>query len=247
MSKRILTAVLILILPAVVWAAMPQPTGFVTDSAGVLDRGTKTKLENFLRSFEKQTGVEVAVATVSSLDEQPIEDYAVELYKKWGIGKKGKDNGVLFLIAPKEKKMRIEVGYGLEGAINDAMAGRIMDTVVLPQFKEGNMSGGIAMGTLSIVDAVVTRENLPFDPSKEIAEYEQLARTKKKGGPLRTAGKVIVFIILAFVFIRHPWLFLFFLGSMMGGRGGGSGGGFGGGFGGFGGGLSGGGGASRGW
>ena len=180
------------------------------------------------------------------MDETPIEDYAVRLFKEWGIGKKGKDNGVLFLIAPNEKRMRIEVGYGLEGAINDALAGRIMDRVVIPFFKSGETSRGIANGTISIVDTIVTNENLQFDPKKEIQAYENLPQLKKKRGPLSIIGKIIMLLVLGYVFIRHPFLFLFFLGGF-GGGGRSAGGGFGGGFGGFGGGISGGGGASRGW
>jgi uncharacterized protein len=245
--KRLLFITLFLcLLPATLLAEFPKPAGFVTDSAGIIDAQTKRDLTSFLTSFEKQTGVEVAVATVSSLDELPIDDYAVELFKKWGIGKKGKDNGVLFLIAPNERKMRIEVGYGLEGAINDALAGRIMDRVVIPFFKSGEISRGVANGTISIVDTVVTNENLQFDPQKEIKAYEGLPQYKKKKGPLSILGKILMLLVMGYLFIRHPWLFLFFLGGF-GGGGGRTGGGFGGGSGGFGGGLSGGGGASRGW
>lgn len=251
MKKRLLLILAVLILPAVVFAAMPTPKGFVTDEAGAIDAKTRTSLNAFLTNFDKQTGVEVAVVTVKTLGDIPIEDYAVDMFQKWGIGKKGKDDGILFLVAPIEKKMRIEVGYGLEGAINDAMAGRILDQVVVPRFRQGDMSGGIAMGAMAIVDVVVTKENLNFTPSEELKGYAGIAQARKKSGPLGIIAKIIILIIAGFVFIRHPWLFLFILASGMGGgrgRGFGGGGSFGGGgFGGFGGGLSGGGGASRGW
>ncbi|MFA4875701.1 MAG: TPM domain-containing protein, partial [bacterium] len=229
-------------------AAFPAPTGFVNDFAGVISPATRQHLEGMLSSFERASGNEIAVATIPSLDGGSVEDVAVGLYKAWGIGKKSKDNGVLFLIVPNEHKMRIEVGYGLEGSINDALAGRIMDEAVIPRFKSGDMDAGIAAGVLAIVKTISSKEGLAFDADAAMGgsdSYETQAsdNTRKRSVP-GTIFKIIVFLLLAYLFIRHPWLFLIFLSSM--GRGGG-GGGFSGGFGGFGGGLSGGGGASRGW
>ena len=244
MLKRITTALILIALPVVALAAFPKPTGFVNDFAKVLPGGTKAKLEAVLQSFEKQTGIEVVIATLPSLEERPIEDVAVDLYAQWGIGKKDKDNGVLFLVAPAERKMRIEVGYGLEGTINDALAGRIMDQVVVPYFKKGDLAGGTAMGALAIVKVIVDKQEIKFDLAQAGAAYPTV-RAKPKAGPLRILGKLVMLLVMGYLLIRHPWLFLFFLAGM--GRGGGGGRGFGGGFGGFGGGLSGGGGASRGW
>jgi uncharacterized protein len=248
MTKKIIILIAMLSLPALLFAAVPRPEGFVTDNAGVLDAKTRHEIDAFLGSFARQTGIQVAVATVKTLDEIPIEDYAVELFKKWGIGKKGKDNGVLFLVAPSERKMRIEVGYGLEGALNDAAAGRIMDEAITPRFRQGDISGGIAAGTLAIVRVIITKEDLNFTPDGELSSYGAPSDSLEKSGPLGTLAKVIILIVAGFIFIRHPWLLLFFLSSGRGGSGRGFGGGFGGGgFGGFGGGMSGGGGASRGW
>ena len=250
MSKRAaLIIALVVLLPAVCLAAYPKPTGYVNDFAGVIEPETKSKLEGLMASFEKSTGNEVAVVTLSSLDGEPVENVAVELFKQWGIGKKGQDNGILFVIAPNEKRMRIEVGYGLEGTINDALAGRILDQAVVPRFREGVMSGGIAAGSLAIVGVISKKEELGFDVENAYgAGAAQLAPVikEKKSSPLSIVGKIIFFLIMVYLFIRHPWLFLIFLSGMgRGGRVGGSG--FSGGFGGFGGGLSGGGGASRGW
>lgn len=246
---RLIFALIVVLAPAIALAAYPQPKGYVNDFAGVLTEGTRSNLEGLLTSFEKSTGTEVAVVTLPSLNEEPIENVAVDLFQQWGIGKKSRDNGVLFLIAPAERKMRIEVGYGLEGAINDALAGRILDQAVLPRFSDGDMSGGIAAGTLSIVGVITRKEGFEFDAEKAfgegLAEIRPVVR-EKKSGPLSIIGKIIFFLIMVYLFIRHPWLFLIFLSGM--GRGGSAGGrGFSGGFGGFGGGLSGGGGASRGW
>lgn len=251
MRRKILTTLVVIALPVVALAAFPKPTGFVNDFARVIDSSTRSQVEGMLASFEEQSGNEVAVATLQSLDGRTIEDVAVDLYKQWGIGKKGKDNGVLFLIAPNERRMRIEVGYGLEGVINDALSGRILDEYVVPRFRGGDLSGGIAAGTVAIVKTIVQKDGIAFDVDAALgthaSQYAAMTpQTKGKGGFLSTVFKVLFAIFLIFLFIRHPWLLLFFLASS--GRGGGSiGRGFGGGFGGFGGGLSGGGGASRGW
>jgi uncharacterized protein len=232
------------LVPAAALAAFPTPTGFVNDFAGVMQGDTRQHLESLLSSFEKATGNEIAVATLPSLDGRVIEELAPDLYKQWGIGKKGKDNGVLFLIAPTERKARIEVGYGLEGVINDALAGRILDEDVLPRFKAGDLDGGITAGTAAIVQTIVAKEGLSFDVEAALGGSVSYGSAKANdGGPLSTFFKILVLIAMIYLFIRHPWLFLLLLSSS--GRGGG--GGFGGGFGGFGGGFSGGGGASRGW
>ena len=240
---------LVFLIPSVALAAFPRPTGFVNDFAGVLKSDTRGHLEALLSSFEKATGDEVAVATLASLEGRSIEELAPDLFKQWGIGKKGKDNGVLFIVAPNERKMRIEVGYGLEGAINDALAGRLLDENVVPRFKAGDLDAGVAAGTIAIVTTIVAKEGLTFDVDAafggSVAAYAPSESRVAHGGAFDTALKILILIVMIYLFIRHPWLFLLFLGSGRGG--GGGGGGFGGGFGGFGGGLSGGGGASRGW
>lgn len=237
---------ILLLTPATATAAFPAPTGFVNDFAGVISGGTKNALEGLLSSFERATGNEIAVVTLPSLDGRTVEDVAVDLFKQWGIGKKGKDDGILFLIAPGERRMRIEVGYGLEGTINDALAGRLLDDNVIPRFRAGDMDGGIAAGTIAIVQTIVDREQLSFDiaaASNNIPITRTSPEDEVGKGPLARVLQVLFVILLIYLFIRHPWLFLLLL-STGGGR---SGGGFGGGFGGFGGGGSGGGGASRGW
>ncbi len=236
----------VLSLPSLASASFPKPQGFVNDFASVISAETKGKMESMLVAFQGQTGIEVAVVTLPSLDGEPIENAAVKLFQEWGIGKKGRDNGALFLIAPVERKTRIEVGYGLEGAINDALAGRLLDEAVLPKFREGDMDAGIASGAIAIVDTISKKEGIAFDAASAFGSGAPViyGKEKEKSGPLQKIFKIIVMIIMIIVFIRHPWLFLLVMSS---GRGGGGGGGFSGGFGGFGGGMSGGGGASRGW
>lgn len=145
-----------LFLPQIVFAYYNpgQPTGFVSDFAGMLSQDTKTNLEQQLRVFENQTKHEIAVVTVPSLQGDTIENFAVKLFEDWGIGKKGADNGVLFLIARDDRKMRIEVGYGLEGALPDATANQIINKIAKPAFQKNDYDGGIKLSVEAIFAAI---------------------------------------------------------------------------------------------
>lgn len=223
-------------------AALPSPSGLVTDEAGVLDSTTHRQLESALVDFEKRTSIELAVVTLNSLDGDDVANVAHNLFQTWGIGKKGQDNGVLFLIAPNERRMRIEIGYGLEGQLTDAGAGRILDEAVVPFFKAGNMSAGIVSGASAIAEKLSGSPLNLQGGVPQVPENQPNAPTR-----LQKIIALAFFFFLFMILLRHPWLLLFLF-SNRGGGGGWSGGGFGGGgFGGFGGGSSGGGGASRGW
>lgn len=220
-----------------------KPTGYVSDFAGVIDPVSSQRINGLINEIEKKTSAEVAVVTIRNLEGGSVEDYAVRLFKKWGIGKKGKDNGVLLLAVIEDRKVRIEVGYGFEGIIPDGLAGEILDKYVIPYFRQNDYSRGLLLGTFAIAAIIAKDANV---------EISGLSVTPATNEPQKLSlfgllFRFILFIILLLVFIRHPFLFLFFLG-MSGGRGRGfGGGGFSGGFGGFGGGMSGGGGASRSW
>ena len=216
-----------------------SPQGNVSDWAGVFTPEQKTALESRIVAFRQTNGAQLAVVAVKSLEGGEINDFAVKLFAQWGIGEKGKDNGVLLLAAIEDRKLRIEVGYGLEGVLNDAKSGRIQDEYVLPRFKEGNYAQGLLDGA-DVLLKVMGGEALP----------EATASTENN--PL---AAVIFLIFFAVVFISIVRA------SIRGGKGGGGGGSGdrlssgwssknhsgGGGFGGFGGGRSGGGGASRSW
>jgi uncharacterized protein len=133
---------------------LPKPTGRVNDFAEVLDASTRSALEQRLQDVETRTTSEIAVAIVKSLDGMSNEEYGNRLFKEWGIGQAEKDNGVLILIAPNEREMRIEVGYGLEGVLPDGLAGEIRDEQFLPRFREDDYKGGIAAGVNRIADIV---------------------------------------------------------------------------------------------
>ncbi len=219
--------------------AFPQLTGRVVDNAGILSAEVQQKLTAYLAEHEQQTGNQVVVVTVKDLGGTDIADYGYQLGRAWGIGQKAKNNGALIIIAPNQRSTRIEVGYGLEGALTDAQSKLIIENGMLPHFRKGDYDGGAIEGT---VDVLRTLGGKPTG-AEAIPDPEQ----HEHGSPF---GGIIFFVILFVlwaVFGRSLWPLLL-LASMGGGRGGGGwgGGSGGGGFSG-GGGSFGGGGASGNW
>jgi uncharacterized protein len=235
MKKPIVISALFAALCSLPLAAVPHypsPQGYVTDAANVIDVASKQSLEQQLSDFERQTSIEIAVATVPSLEGETVEDYAVGLFKQWGVGKKGKDNGVLLLVAPNDRKVRIEVGYGLEEKLPDGLSGQIIREDILPPFRQNNIPVGIDAGVVSIIKVLGGQTLSP--PADSSPAF-----------PLRDVLLLIFMLALILMRMRIGFLGMGGYGSY-GSFGGGFGGG-GGGFGGFGGGSSGGGGASGGW
>ena len=225
----------------------PQLTGRVVDNANLLSRQTEATLTALLEEHEKATTNQVVVVTLDNLQGYTIEDFGYQLGRAWGIGQAGRDNGALLLVGKEERKVRIEVGYGLEGALTDALSADIIQRVILPQFKRGQFDEGILEGTQAILQAIA-------------GEYE--ARPQRGSGESHEIPFPMVLLFLAFIFffigpsmrgggrgglgqIAGP-LAGYYIGRSMGRRGGFGGGGRGGGFGGGGGGFGGGGG-SGGW
>lgn len=218
-----------------------QPGGYVNDFAGLLTASQQSALAQMLSELERKTTSQIAVVTLRSLEGGEISDFSNRLFEKWGIGKKGKDNGVMVLVAIEDRKAWIETGYGLEPILPDARAGRILDEAVIPAFRRNNYAAGLIAGVQVIASIIAQDAGVRLTGAG--------SATPREGRPKKLSiFHILVAIVALLLFIRHPWLALFFL-SSLGGRGGGGfrGGGFGGGFGGFGGGLSGGGGAGRSW
>lgn len=246
--------------PAVAAPTYPALTGRVVDDAHILQPAEIAALTAKLANFETQSQRQIVVATVPSLGGNEIEEYANGLFRAWGIGNKQRNDGLLLVIAPTEHKVRIEVGYGLEGIMTDALSSIIIRHDLAPRFKAGDYAGGINAAT----DDLITQLRLPDDQARAVAAKagEQVRRAAQP----HFDGGTVVFLIIFGLFFVLPFLrmmggggrrygggvsvFPMFLGGFGGGGGGsdwgGGGGGDGGGFSG-GGGSSGGGGASGGW
>ncbi len=228
-------------------ADFPNYVGYVNDYADILSAETKYKLTALSAEIENKTAGQLAVLTIDTASPLDIETYAVKLFEKWGIGQKGKNNGVLILIAVKDRAVRIEVGYGLEGAIPDALANNVIEKSMVPFFKNGDYDAGVLQAAAVISKLIAGEYNVNISESDSI---------KIEAPSKRFSISDFLFLILVIIMLVSRSFFWFLPMSgrrkgrggywYPGGFGGGSGG-FGGGFGGFGGGFSGGGGASGRW
>jgi len=247
----LMAAFLILfVFPAAAGETFPKPTGAVNDFAGMIPAEYKSRMEALAREVLEKTGTAVVVATVGSIGDQDPADYANRLYQAWGIGKKGEDKGVLIFLAAKERRVRIETGYGVEGILPDGLAGEILDRDALPSFRQGDYGRGFyeTMASVSSVLAKAAGITLTGVPRSET----RTAKTDDEGPGI---FQLLLLLAAAFFLLGTrrgreilPWLLLLMMSGGGGRRGGGGFGGFGGGgFGGFGGGSSGGGGAGRGF
>jgi uncharacterized protein len=250
-----LLVLLLLLAPPGAWAKVwPRPEGPVADYAKVIDAAQAQRITQVATELWQKTQVAVVVATLPSLDGRPLEETAVDLYRAWGIGDKNANKGALILVAVGERRVRIEVGYGLEGALTDLQSGRIRDQVLVPKLKEGDYGQALYLGVAAIaqVAAAETGATLTDVPAVKFhAEF-------RGGGGVGLS--VSVFLVIMFIYLGlkgrrsvrdggNFWTGVILGLLMSGGRGSSGGGGgdfdsFGGGFGGFGGGSSGGGGAS---
>ncbi len=234
-----------------------KPQGYVNDFAGVLDAQTKAQITALCAEIDQKAHAQIAVATIRSLDDIPIEDFANKLYARWGIGYKGEDRGVLILLALADRKYKVEVGYGLEPILPDGKVGGFGREVV-PNLREGDYNGALLHLTASIAQVIASDRGLTLDSRPHPQPRAHASHDQSDGGfPLLIV--LPIFFVLLFAGLRAAaqasirgrgrwgsgwggW----YLGG--GGWGGGGFGGFGGGgFGGFGGGISGGGGASGSW
>ncbi|TDI90119.1 MAG: methanol dehydrogenase [Chloroflexi bacterium] len=227
-------------------SALPELSGRVVDQADILSTATEQRLTAQLQAHEKAGGNQVVVATIESLGGETIETYGVRLGRSWGIGQAGGDNGIVLIIAPNERKVRIEVGYGLEGDIPDAIASNIIQAKILPRFWENDFDGGVMAGVTAIIAAL---------GGEYVFEQQRRGRRSREGGfPFGILWIVVMFVLFGLGRGRRRGLGSGLLwgavlgGALSSGRGGGfGGGGFGGGGFGGGGGSFGGGGASGGW
>jgi uncharacterized protein len=229
----------------------PALTGRVVDQANIIPEATRQEITQKLADLEQKSGIQLVVATVNSLEDGDIETYTNELFRTWKLGEKDKNNGVLLLVAPNEHKVRIEVGYGLEGTLTDALSKLIIINAMTPRFKAGDYGGGISRGVDDII-TVLTTDSSEWQSRLQVRADQD--NNSQAIGWVLIVG-FIVFIALLGISPGFRWFFfnvlLNILLSSGSSRGGGfsDGGSWGGGGGGFsgGGGSSGGGGASGDW
>lgn len=232
-------------------ADLPKPTDYVSDFAGVLSPGTVQQLNLLAGEVEQKTNAQIAVVSVKSLEGGEIDDYAVSLYKLWGIGGRKDDRGVLILIAPNERRYRFEVGYGLEPILNDARVGDFGREMV-PFLRQNDYNGATTQATMRVAQVIAS------DAGVQLTGMPEQRRRANDEGRVSAFWIFLFILFLIFVFGgrgrrrgRGGWVGPFIFPGGFGGGGGGwsGGGGFGSGsgFGGFGGGMSGGGGASGSW
>ncbi len=238
-----LLALFIFALPALAAGpTFPPLTGRVVDEANILSPAVEAELTTKLENLEKTTGRQLVVATVPDLQGYEIEDYGYQLGRTWGIGQKGTNTGALLIVAPTERKVRIEVGYGLEPILTDALSSVIIQTTILPKFKAGDLEGGVTAGTDAIISNWPCLTTRPRPRPRRRSTVHQEAERKTEPSPILTLVVLfIIIVVLSQLFSRRgrrglgsalPWIIL--NGMLSGGRGGGSfGGGGGGGGGGF--------------
>jgi uncharacterized protein len=239
----------------------PAPSGYLNDLAGVVDPASADSIEGLAAELKGKTGAELAVVTVKSLRGASIEEVATMLFQEWGIGKKGKDDGVLILLALSERRVRIEVGYGLEGILPDGKTGSIIRLVMGPDLHANRFGPGLLRGSEAVANVIAE------DRGVTLGRRGSGVAPEESGGHKVASWLFYLFWFALILFMRIAWYFNpnwrwrsrrrrhwndpwgGFGGGFggMGGFGGGGGGGGGGGFGGFGGGRSGGGGASGGF
>ena len=172
----------------------PELTGRVVDAANILPPDIETQLTAKLDGLEQQTGRQLVVATIPSLDGYEISDYGYRLGRHWGIGDKERNDGVLLIVAPNDRQVRIEVGYGLEPVLTDGLSFLIINDVILPKFKAGDMPGGIVAGT----DSLITQLTLPEDQARQVAADASAA--PESGIPL----PMIIWLLFFFFFFVLP-------------------------------------------
>ena len=224
---------------------VPALRSAVTDRAGILSPATRQQLESALRQLQRVGGTQLAVLTLPNLAGLTIEQASIRIVDEWKLGSKQADKGVLLLMARDERKVRIEVGQGLEGALTDAYAKRIIDEGITPLFRQGDMNAGITVGVYQI--ARITNPDVDLKPYLEGQLRQRSSRSRRARSPLQTLFGAL--LMLAVLSMRVGFFPFFFMGGRGLGRGAGGFSGGGGGFGGFsggGGGFSGG-GASGGW
>jgi uncharacterized protein len=230
-----------------------RPATYVVDLANIINDNVEANLNAYLQELEQKTTAQMVILTIASLGGESLEDFSITIaHDKWKLGQKGKDNGVLLLVALEERKYRFEIGYGLEGILPDSLVGTIGRQYLVPYFRKGDYSNGIFAASLAAISEIASDAGVEITGMPKLRSRSAYSERKGKPTLLGSILSILLLIGIIYMFIKHPRLMMLFLVmNMLGGgrRSGWSGGGGfgGGGFGGGGGGGFGGGGASGGW
>ncbi|MFC1883842.1 TPM domain-containing protein [Thermodesulfobacteriota bacterium] len=223
MKKALFLALVLVsffIVPVAMGVDVPYLTGRVTDDAKLLSTNAHREITEILKAHEEKTTNQITVLTVESLEGESIEEYAVAVFEEWKLGQKGKDNGILVIVAPKERRMRIEVGYGLEGPLPDARAGDIIRNYMTPRFKKGDYNGGIKVGVMALV-SVLEGGKLPKAEKRSRVKKKSSSGLQIKGPNLSIIERILLgafifgiiglFTFLGIVTPGMGWFLYFFL------------------------------------
>lgn len=198
MRFLLLFVAMLLLVPGPTNAAMtfPSLTGRVVDTADMIDPDTEAKLTGDLTALERDKGIQFVVATIPSLHGETIENYGYQLGRNWGVGRKKVDDGVILLIARDDRKLRVEVGYGLTPVLTAGLSGIIIHDIILPRFKQGDFSGGIKAGS----DAIITQLRLPA-PAAEARAKRIVAEQQAKADSGAQQSSIFIFIVTVIIVI----------------------------------------------
>jgi uncharacterized protein len=257
-AKLRLAVLLVVSLAVTAWAEPIKdlhPTGYVNDFAGVLDQTTKTQIEDLCTQVDQKAHAQIALVTINTLDGNDLESYSIDLAQKWGMGGKGHDRGVLILYVIKDRRARIEVGYGLEPILPDGKTGSFQREAI-PLMRAGDYNQALSLVTTRVADVIASDAGVQLTHAQPSAPTQTDQEPEQQHGT--SIGSIILIVVVIIVILvtplRNLLFWILFSNIFGGGRGGwgGGGGGFGGfggggGFGGFGGGSFGGGGASSSW
>jgi uncharacterized protein len=234
--------IILLVTPVMGAVDLPMPKHYVEDRANVIKSSDELSLNGILQELEQKTGVQYIILTVNTTEGLSIEQFSIELAEKWKLGQKGKDNGMLFTLAAKDRRYRFEVGYGLEGFVTDQFCGRVGRQTLVPFLKQGNYSEGILQANLQIVQKIAASSGVVLTGMPQLKPVG-VVRRNRRALPCCSSLPLLIFLFMLFGMRGRGmglWLFLPFMLGGFGGHGGygrsGSfgGGSFGGGFGGFG-------------
>ncbi len=221
MNGRVHPAPCLLLAAMVLWPLaapageeLPDPRGFVNDYAGVLTAEERGQLDAITGTLEQASSIEMGIAIVDSVAPRDSKGYAVDLFAKWGIGKKGKDNGVLILLAMQERRVEIEVGYGLEPVLTDSRAGRLLDTYAVPQFRQGRMGAGLVALAEAVARVVTGAEDAELLKAAQAAAAQAALEQEKPAERnweialilMLTVGVPILLVVA--MFTMRPWMLL---------------------------------------